>query len=244
MFATNLGTKEKAAKMSAQQYTLCFINQSGYAGNACVYQDSGNVVFNQGTPSILAWMVTGANPSVQVNFKWQTDYNFVWFDYSATQTQQIIAANIGTGDAVPLSWNNYGYSFLATQAASADQLQIKLGASIPSINNAVAGIGMSGAGIFASPARPNTQSSYLPTVDAKLVYWIAFGAPFVLNKPINLTSLPTNPQQFSFPPGVYIMTAVLNSQNLWSTYPGPPEAKDVQSSGMVIEYFAGQGRVA
>ena len=227
--------------MSAQQYTICFINQSGYAGKVCVYQDSNNVAFNQGAPTVLAWMVTGANPSVQVNFKWQTDYNFVWFDYAVPQTQQIIAANINTANAVPLSWNNYGYYFLATQAANLGQLLIKLDATIPSINNAVAGIGMSGAGIFASSARPNTQASYTPTVDGKLAYWIGFGAPFVLNEPINLATLPTNPEQISFPPGVYIMTAVLNSQNIWSMYPGPPASKDAQTESTVINYEAGQG---
>ena len=230
--------------MSAQQYKICFVNQSGYAGNVCIFQDGGNVVFNQGTPSVLAWMVTGANPTVQVNFKWQTDYNFVWFDYSAPQTLQIIAANISAGNAVPLSWNQYGYYFQALQAASAGLLSIKMDASIPSINNAVAGIGMSGAGTFASNARANTQCSYTPSVDGKLVYWIGFGAPFVLNEPINLATLPINPQQISFPPGIYVMTAVLNSQNLWSIYPGTPAAKDFQSGAMVIDYVAGQGLVA
>ena len=229
--------------MSAQQYTLCFINQSGYPGKVCVYQDSGNVAFNQGTPLMLAWMVTGANPLVQVNFKWQTDYNFVWFDNAVPQTQQIVAANISTGNSVPLSWNQYGYSFQNAQTASAGLLSIAADASIPTVNNAFAGIGMHGAGTFASDARPNMQSSYTPAADGKLVYWIGFGTPFVLNEPINLATLSIKPLQISFPPGVYVMTAILNSQNLWDTFPGLPSSA-AELSSTIIDYEAGQGILA
>ena len=230
--------------MSAPQYTIYFINQSGYAGNVCVFQDSANVVCNQGTPAVLAWMVTGANPSVQVNFKWQSDYNFVWFNYAAPETQQIIAASISTGSTVPLSYNQFGYYFKNPQAASAGLLSIQQDSSIPSINNAYAGIGMHGAGTFALTARPNIQSSYTPTVDGKLVYCIGFGAQFSLNEVIDLSTLAITPGKISFPPGVYGMTVILNSRNLWDTYPGPPVAKDAQSAGMVFDYEAGQGILA
>lgn len=229
--------------MSAQQYTLCFINQSGYAGNVCVFQDSNNVAFNQGTPLTLAWMVTGANPLVQVNFKWQTDYNFVWFDDATPQTQQIIAANVSTGNAVPLTWNKYGYYFQNPQAASAGVLSISFDASIPTVNKAFAGIGMHSAGTFASDARPNIQSSYTPAADGKLVYWIGFGTPFVLNEPINLATLSIKPLQISFPPGIYVMTAILNSQNLWDTFPGLPSSA-AELSSTIIDYEAGQGILA
>ena len=102
---------------------------------------------------------------------------------------------------------------------------------------------------------PAGSSSITASIARGVEFWVtrdadnastlsAFGAPFVLNEPINLATLPSNPQQISFPPGVYIMTAVLSSQNLWSIYPGAPVAKDAQSGGMVIDYVAGQGLVA
>jgi len=227
--------------MSNQQYVIYFINQSGYPGNVCVYQDAGNVGFTQGALEVLAWMVTGANPSVQVNFKWQTDYNFVWFDYHSPQTQQIIEANISTGNAVPLCWNQFGYNFQKVRATSAGLLSLQLDSSIPTINNTLAGIGMHGAGTFASNARPNIQSSYTPAVDGKLLYWIGFGAPFSLNEPIDLSALPIISQKIDFPPGVYAMTAILNAQNLWICYPGAPAAKDAASLGPAFDYEAGKG---
>jgi hypothetical protein len=224
------------------QYNLWFVNQSISAGKLCVYQDGGNVAFNQATPDTLAWMVTGANPSVQVNFKWDTDYDFAWFDYGSTSTQQIESAGLNAGNAVTLSLNQYGYYFKAPPTSGpSGRLSIQMDASIPSINDAVAGIGMHGAGTFASPAGPNINLVCTPAQVSGLAYWVSFGPyTFEVNDSIDVSTLNT-PAKISFPYGVYTMTAVLNSQNLWSVYSGPPVAVTAPSSGNVVVYEAGKG---
>jgi len=227
-----------------QEYNLWFVNQSSNAGKVCVYQDSGNIVFNRVNPKVLAWMLTGANPLVQVNFKWATDYDFVWFDYALPETQQIVAANVSAGESITLSQNQYGYYFqMPTSGTSSGQLSVQADGSIPSFSTAIVGIGMHGAGTFAFSAEPNINSVFTPVPDADLVYWISFGTYlFDENDPIDVSML-NMPTKISFPFGVYTMTAVLNSQNQWAIYPGTPttvNAKQI-SQLTIYEYEAGKG---
>lgn len=227
-----------------QQYNLWFVNQSVSAGKVCVYQDESNVTFNQADFKILAWILTGANPSVQVNFKWAADYNFTWFDYNSPRTQQIIAASIDTGNSVTFSRNQYGYYFQTpTTSDSSGQLLVQSDKSIPSVNTAVAGIGLHNAGTFAFPAGPNINWVFKPVPDADLKYWISFGSYlFEENDPIDVSSL-NSPAKISFPYGVYNMTAVLGSDNKWTIYTGLPAAADGLQISQRVVYEAGKGRV-
>lgn len=227
---------------SSQQYSLWFVNQSVSAGKVCVYQDDGNVTFSQSNPKVLAWMLTGANPSVKVNFKWGTDYDFAWFDYGSPRSQEIIDANLTTGESVTFAMNQYGYYFKTPNPnAPSGQLSVQSDGSIPAINTAVVGIGMHDSGTFSFPAGPNLNFVFTPVQDADLVYWISFGQyPFEVNDPIDVSTLNTS-AQISFTSGVYTMTAVLNSQNQWSIYPGLPHAADVESVSQQIVYEAGKG---
>ncbi|MGZ4954894.1 MAG: hypothetical protein ACXV8Q_07255 [Methylobacter sp.] len=227
-----------------QQYNLWFVNQSVSAGKVCVYQDEGNVTANQANLKILAWMLTGANPSVQVNFKWTTDYNFAWFDYSSPRSQQIIAASIDTGNSVKFSRNQYGYYFQApTTNSPSGQLSIQSDNSIPLVDTTVVGIGLHNAGTFAYPAKPNINSVFKPVQDSNLKYWISFGSYlFEENDPIDVLSLNV-PAKISFPYGVYKMTAVLNPDNQWTIYPGPPDTLNILRMSPMIVYEAGKGIV-
>lgn len=222
-----------------QQYSLWFVNQSGSAGKACVYHDSSNIKPSQSNPVVLAWMLTGVNPSVWANFIWTTGYNFAWFDYDSPQTQQIITANIDTDNSAPLSYNQYGYSFGKTKSDSTCQLSVQSDGSIPVDNNTVAGIGMHGAGTFAFPSQPNVKFSFAPTPDAKLVYCISFGAyVFEVNDKLD-TDILNPPGKITFPSGVSTMTAVLDSSNKWTTHSGKP--RDATGKETFIRYEAGKG---
>jgi hypothetical protein len=226
---------------NVQQYNLWFVNQSSSAGKVCVYQDNSNVTFNQSDPAVLAWMLTGANPSVQVNFQWATDYDFAWFDYGSPGTQQIIGANLNTDNAVTFRLNQYGYYFQTLTSGSSGQLSVQSDGSIPTVNHAVVGIGMHGAGTFTFPAKPNINSLFTPIQDANLAYWISFGYYlFEVNDPIDVSILNTS-AKISFPYGVYTMTAVLDVQNLWTIYPGPPVTTNAERVSQVTVYEAGKG---
>ncbi len=230
---------------SNQQYCIWFVNQSASAGKVCVYQDNSNVTFSQTNCKVLAWMLTGANSLVQVKLQWRADYDFVWFDYSSPETRQVLPTNVNTGNSVAFKKNQYGYYF-QTMAANgpAGQLSIQSDGSIPTVNKTLVGIGMNGAGTFAAPAGPNLNYRFTPVKDASLVYWISFGYySFEVNDPIDTATLNT-PAQIIFPYGVYTMTAVLNSQNQWSIYSGPPIGAETNEISPIITYEAGKGILA
>lgn len=234
-----------------QQYNLWFVNQSASAGKVCIYQNINNLPCN-GVSKQLAWMLTGANPSVQVNFIWGADYNFVWFDYDLPETQQITAANVSTGEVINFCKNQYGYYFQTpTTVTTNGQLTIQSEGTIPSVNNTVVGIGMHGAGTFAFNSGPNLDFVFNPVSDANLLYWISFGNySFKVNDVIDISTL-NSPGMICFPYGVYTMTAVLNSSNQWNIYPGAPigaiaksdDNKMVTMDIPTVIYEAGRGRL-
>lgn len=224
---------------SSRQYGLWFVNQSLNAGKACVYQDPGNVS-GEADATMLAWMLTGANPAVQVNFIWSIDYDFAWFDHGAPRSQEISSAGLATANSVVFGKNQYGYCFQApTTGPASGQLTIRSDGSIPAVNNTLVGIGMHGAGTFVVPAGPNVNNAFTPAQDSDLVYWISFGNySFNVNDPVDPSTLNSS-GKIVFPYGVYTMTAVLNPQNLWNIYPGPPAAPNTAQT--VVRYEAGKG---
>ena len=227
---------------SSQQYTLWFVNQSQGSGKVCVYQDLDNITFNHSDPQILAWLLTGANPSTLVQFTWTIDYDFAWFNYAQPRSEQFQAADVNTMDSIVFSHNQFGFEFQPSQAGSvAGQLSITTDNTIPSVNQAVVGIGMDGAGTFAYSAQPNLNFTFQPTTT--LSYWISFGSyTFSVNDPLVISTL--NPSaKLTFPYGNFIMTATLDQSNSWRILPGPPP-KDIISSGLpIISYVAGKGIV-
>jgi rhizosphere induced protein len=221
----------------SQLYNLFFKNQSGLAGNVVVYQNLNNILANQGNIKVLAWMLTGANPTTQVDFTWSTDYNFAWFDYGSPKSQQII--NCNPGESVPFSCNQFGYNFQPPPTdIPGDSLQIKSDNTIPTVNNTVVGISMHGAGTFAFASGPNLTYVLTPAQDGNLAYWISFGNyTFEVNDPIDVSTL-NSPGCISFPGGIYAVTAVLNSQNAWQIFPGMPA---IGGDETVVFYEAGRG---
>lgn len=207
---------------SGQTYDLYFINDSAAGGIACVYQDPANAACNRAGRQTLAWMACGAGPGVQIDFQWQTGYDFAWFNRAAPATQQFKDAAAG---AVAFSFTQYGYQFQPGTPPAPGSLAIQADASIPSVNQAVAGLGMSGAGTCAFPAQPNSNYLFTPVADADLLYWVAFGGNFKVNAPIDLASLPYQPVQLAYPVGVYAMTVTLTATNTLVPSTGAPPAE-------------------
>lgn len=225
---------------NTQEYNLWFVNQSDLGGKVCVYQDKSNVKFNRADPKVLAWALTGANPSTVVRFTWTIDYNFVWFNYAPIRSQQIEPADLNTTNSVVLSRNQYGFYFRPPQSGNAHQFLISQDASLPSVSKALVGIGMGGAGTFAYPVMPNNQLTFTPV--GTLSYWITFGQyTFEVNDPLTIPIL-NNPKQITFPYGVYEMTATLNKANDWNITPNINSRDAVANK--VIVYEIGKGAIS
>lgn len=228
----------------SDQFELWFGNQSGTGGQALVYQDLANVAFTGQGLQQLAWMVAGANPSVWIRFLWSVDYGFVWSDESQTASFQNQPADLQTANQVTLSHNQFGFLFSAPRAGSpAGTLLVAEDGSIPVANQALAGISMSQAGIFAVAAGPNRNLAFTPAASAALSYQITFGQyDFSVGDQIVAATL--NPAgDVTFPTGVTVMTAVLDTANRWSVTSGAPSLSRAAGYS-VLTYQAGIGLVA
>lgn len=220
-------------------YELWFENQSTKAGTACVYQSETNVSANV-QPEQLAWMVCGANPSTWIQFKWTLDYAFLFIDQGPPRSQQVEPADLMTSNSTVLSHNQFGYLLGDPSVSAVNQsLSITEDASVPPINNAIVGIGMSGAGTFAVAASPNQTLIFNPVPTSGYSYSITFG-PYTFQTGDVLDVATLNPPGVvQFPAGIFSMTAILDSSNQWTISPGAP-AK-VQARGAVVVYEAGKG---
>ncbi|OYO28047.1 hypothetical protein [Janthinobacterium sp. PC23-8] len=208
---------------SVQQYDLFFLNKSGSGGNVCVYQDAGNVSCSDGNPGALAWMVCGANPDVQIDFQWKVAYDCAWFNVTVPATQQLKAADAITGTSVVLALGQYGYLFTPAPAPPVPgTLSVQGDYTIPTVNNVLLGIGMSGAGTFAFPAQPNVSHGFSPAGNESLAYWVAFGGDFQLNRPVSQVTPSIKPLCIRFPAGVFAVTVTLTASNILQYVPGPP----------------------
>lgn len=224
---------------TSTSYSLWCINNSASSGNINVYQDLGNVTY-QGSQTVqqLAWMVQGTNSGNQVRFDWELDYDIVWFDYGPPLTQGF--KNTQMGNQVTLSKNSYGYQLSTPTAGTPGELSIVTDASIPASDKSVSGIGMNGAGTFASLNIPNVTTSYLPSNTQSLKYWVSFGGNFDVNQivtPANMNA----PQSVIFPYGVYTMTATYGIDGTWTVNDGPP--KNNARIVSYINYEAGKGLI-
>jgi hypothetical protein len=232
----------KGHMSGGQQHNLWFVNGSVRSGKVCVYHDKSNVKSNDLDLDVLAWMLTGANPSVVVQFTWTIDYNFAWFNYESPRSQEFKPADLSTTNSIVLSHNQYGFYFQQPQSVSVNQqLLISEDDSLPSVNNAVVGIGMHDAGTFGAAVTPNNKLTFTPAT--KLSYWISFGQyTFEVNDPLIISTL-NNPGKISFPYGVYTMTATLNQDNTWTIKVGQPSQEVVAQAqaSRCLHYEAGKG---
>lgn len=211
------------------EYALWFVNNAAVGGNVCVFQNADNVtVSGGGEIKTLAWMVTGANTGSEIKFVWDTNYNYVWFNYTPILTQGITSATLGS--QLTLSENQYGYIFSSPATGTAGEFSVVMDQSIPAVNDTVAGIGMSGAGTFAVAAQPNITPRFTPAESADLTYLINFNCDNAVNSVINLANI-TNATTITFPYGVDTMTATYNIDGTWTLTNGaPPQARSINSA--------------
>ena len=221
-----------------QNYELWFVNNSQNGGQACVYLDSSGVQGNNGEPDILAWMVQGANPNVAVRFLWTLSDCFLWVQ-DDPRAQQIQAADLTTENTITLSFNDFGFLFQSPTTETGDTLQILMDGSIPVGADAVAGIGLHNAGVYAYSVAPNQTLTFTPSSPPP--YRLSFGNyNYTVNDVINPSSL-NSPCDISFPANQYVMTATLGQDNAWTVTSGPPVSILAMER---IYYEAGKGVVS
>jgi hypothetical protein len=206
--------------MSDGSFSLWCVNDSNSAGKVCIYQDPANVTATgSGTLSALAWLVTGINPGVTVQFIWNVAYDLVWYDNGTPSAEQVVPSQPGA-QAV-LSHNDYGYVFSAQSSGTSGQLTVKTDGSIPVVNAVVAGIGMDGAGSFGFPALPNVSDAFTPAASGNLAYWVTFGYSGSVGEPLIIANL-NAPARFAFPYGATAMTATYQVDGTWAISNGAP----------------------
>lgn len=223
----------------SSEYELWFGNQSINAGTACVYQNETNVTANM-VPKQLAWMVHGANASTWIQFKWSLDYAFLWIDQGPPKSQQIVSADLATSNSIALGYNRFGFTFSGQGAGTEGKLSIREDSSVPAVNKAIAGIGMSRAGTFAAGASPNQTLFFTPAPVEELRYSITFGQyTFQVGDVLDTTMLNSS-GLVRFPSGVFAMTAILSPANQWTVTPGRPMLRVGLAT---VIYKAGRGVV-
>lgn len=205
-----------AAAAAGVEYSLVFRNNSSNPGNACVFQEDPEI----GVENVLslAWFSKFANPTTQVIFKWQINYDFVWAEtgqlvpgvlFIASQTWR---GDLSTQNKVTLT-HDISYTFENLRAGTPQGSMYIVEDSTVPLKQASVGIGMSGFGTFVVQAQSNMNLTFTPHPS----YWIAFGN-YTQGQVLNITTI-NNPAQIEFPPGVTSMTAVLNLDNSWTVTP-------------------------
>ena len=175
-------------------------------------------------------------------FEWQLDYIFLWVQYSPNRAQQVEAAALGT--SIPLSYNEFGLTFGTPTAATSGSLSIQQDKSIRAGTSSLAGIGLHGAGTYASSIGPNQNSLFTPV--ATPPYRITFGVSAEVNDQI-APPFPISPGHVAFPPNVTIMTALLRKDNTWDIQQGDPWSSGVirrRPKRRIVFYQAGKGVIA
>jgi len=206
-----------AANVNGVQYTVVFVNNSTQTGNACIYQQGPNIA----NPEVmsLAWLTKGAAPSTTLVFTWTIDYSFVWAQTGVLKpgvlftASQVWPADLSTDNQVTFTQQGGIYTFQDQQAGpESGSLYITEDATIPA-NQASVGVGMSGAGTFATQAQPNWHLIFTPTPE----YYITFGT-YVAGEVMSITEV-SNSQLIQFPTNEYSMTVTLNADNTFTVVP-------------------------
>lgn len=196
------------------QYTINAINSSTDAGDFCLFQSDPNV--NDPMVLSLAWYRHTVVPQMMTKFTWTIDYSFVWSETGQLvpgvifDASQMFPADLSTTNQVTLTSSGGGFEFInQTAGPGAGQLYILQDASIPLFAGSV-GIGMSGAGTFAVPSRPNMTLVFSPQPK----YWITFGN-YTRGQVLDITTI-SQKAEIAFPINVFSMTATFGADEQWT----------------------------
>jgi rhizosphere induced protein len=207
---------------SMTQYALNVVNNSTNYVDLCVFQTPPDLgVMDVAT---LAWFVEPAHPTTVVDFTWQEDYSFVWAQTgSLSAGVQFRAKQAWPADPSDPAQQQVQFTFLrdaytfqegtAVGTPKIGNLYIKETDQLP-LNEASVGIGMAGAGTFAVSAQPNQNLVFTPHPE----YWITAGT-FTPGQVVDIEEM-SNVAALPFPPGVFVLTAILNPDNTWTVENG------------------------
>lgn len=199
----------------SDKYTLNVDVQSTITGDVCVFQEAPDT--NISKVLTLAWLTKRAHHNTQLVFDWTLDYNFNWgqagylgSDKRAQfQASQVLPANLTTQNQISFNYDDGAYQFAGeSQNINGEgNLYILQGGNVKS-NDALVGIGMSGAGSFVVESQPNLKLIFHP----KPTYYLVFG-DFIQGEVVDITEL-SNTYKVVFD-GTTEKSVKLTANNTW-----------------------------
>jgi len=195
------------------KYTLTVQNDSTQSGDFCIFQQAPDT--NVANITTLAWLSKAANPTTNLVFQWDLQYNFIWSNSTNLKpgdtvvTSQSWDCDVNTSNRIVFDFVNNAYNFSnQTQGDYAGNLYIDEGQSVRP-NQASVGIGMSGSGTFLVPSQPNMQVMFTP----KPTYWLVFGT-FKQGDVVDIGQVTKNAKKIVFN-GVTDLAVTFKSTNTW-----------------------------
>jgi rhizosphere induced protein len=202
------------------RYTLTFVNNSSRFGTACLYQ----VASDSEVPDAqsLSWFTRDVDSQASVDFDWTLDYGFVCSQSGPLAPGKVfgvpphLSANLTTTNEVTFSRAPSEaplYAFGSqTAGPRAGSLYIHEDHTVRA-GEASVGISMSGAGVFAIQAQPDSDLVFTPHP----AYWLTFGR-FQQGEVLDIGAI-INSAKIDFPAGVYAMTVTLNGDDTFTVSP-------------------------
>jgi hypothetical protein len=199
-------------------FTINFTNNSGSAGDFCVFQQNPN------TPNsdvlTLAWRTQSVAPHAQIPLSWNVEFYFFW-----AKTGKLAPCTIfNAGEAIPtspfenneitLTKQDGNYKFIKQRKYNQVGTFCIISENTTAVNQASVGIGMSGAGTFAVQAQPNMIFLFSPHPE----YWVTFGN-FKQGQVLHPSEI-AGGVKVDFPHGIFSMNVVLNADNTWTVTQG------------------------
>jgi hypothetical protein len=222
----------RGSESTGTRYTLRLFNNSNKDWDFCVYQNDPNI----DNPEVMstAWFVQPLAQSSRSTISWNLDWDFIWdqtgelqpgitFDASQVWPADPAAVNVwstpqSAGDQVTFAYDpiKKEYTFGSGDGQSHQPqngtLYIYQQGSVPS-NQSSVGLAMSGNPVYAMQAQPNIVAEFTPHP----VYFITAGS-FETGEVLDVTSI-SRPAGIQYPPGIYSMTATLDTSNNWTIAP-------------------------
>lgn len=208
--------KHNDLKLMQYNRTLHFKNNSVNKGDFCIYQklpDSSRLHVMS-----LAWLSLPAEPTTHLKFDWTEDYSFVWSETGVLapgvmfKASQVWKADLTKANHVGFRRKDDTYTFEWKDLIPRTVFAIDQDNSIPMSDLSV-GMGMSGSGVFATQAQPQSVSVFVPHPE----YWIVFG-DYKKGVVLDFSEM-KNVKNISFPESIYSLEVTLNKDNTWSVKP-------------------------
>ena len=192
------------------QYSLTCINNSSLVGSFAVFQKPPS---GPGKVFALAWHAMPAAPHTQVTFEWTLDLSFMWSHTGVLKPgvvfhpSQVVAAHPESHNFIRLATDAHGKTHFtpAHSHGPVGSFTIEQGPNVKP-GHAV-GVGMSGSGMFAIQAVPNTTAGFTPHPE----YWIIFGQ-YVPGQVLDIGSI-TNTVEVTYPDSIASRTVTLQPDN-------------------------------